>query len=67
MIKLRFLLAYGGYPKGFVIEPPAALRQQLLATRWYGRPVVEAVEEATPVPEPMPAGVSDRKRKRVPQ
>lgn len=48
MVKLRFLLAWGAYPAGAIIEPNAILRGQLLATRWYGEKIVEEVPEEKP-------------------
>ncbi len=52
-IKLRFLLAWGAYSKGAVIVPPGVLRDHYLGLRWYGRKVVEVVQEVeTPAPPP---------------
>lgn len=74
MVKIRFLMAYGAYRKGAVIEPPAMLRGRLLSVRLLGRPVCEVVEEAKPEPpkepetepdpDPEPEPAPNRKRKR---
>lgn len=58
--RLRFLLAWGAYRKGDVIQPPSAMeRDALLRTVWYGRRVVELIPEEPPAPPtPAPAPTS---------
>src|SRR5262252_2119316 len=54
-MKLRFLLAWGNYPKGAIIEPPPNVAGQYLSTVWYGQRIVEEVIE-----EPTEASHEDR-------
>lgn len=52
-MKLRCVMATGGYRVGAVIEPPANRRAVLLAQRWAGRPFwVPHVEVETETPAP---------------
>ena len=48
--RLRFLLAWGAYPKGAIITPTGVQRDRLLAIRWYGERVVELVQPEVSLP-----------------
>lgn len=51
-MRIRCVTAWQNYRVGDVIDPPANLRDTLLAMRWNGRPFWQVIpEDSAPAPE----------------
>lgn len=64
LVKLRVATAFNVYRVGDVIERLPGVARQMLAARWYGRRLVEAVE---PPPESAPAARKPARKKAKPE